>query len=338
VLCSPVFLNMTRWGLAYGEARAAWTDAVVDRYVATIEAGLGAAVATRRRAGPRSTELLYMPAAAAGACLNQILFNRAVGSAQGDAGCNGQTRLEELRCVLQAAGPPPTLPATANPYFAIIDSNAAHHVSLLLAERAFAAVPAGFAKAIVNFDAHEDFGTQVTPRSFRCDNWGIFSVRAVAGVYANPLANAYACFANKGAGGAAPNPPFSNSFVCRRPPAPVGRLPLAGATVAEQTTALLGLLGAGAPPGIAVYVTVDRDSMQSSYTDYDDGPYTQAALHAAAQECLQTLRAAGVTLAGFDVCGLPTLNGRGAQRLTPAERQAQALADLQFFHQQVLAY
>jgi hypothetical protein len=54
-----------------------------------------------------------------------------VGSPGGVAGFNGQTNLAQLRCGMNTVWP-----ALPHPVLGIIDSDAAHHVSLLLAERA----------------------------------------------------------------------------------------------------------------------------------------------------------------------------------------------------------
>jgi len=344
VNCSPVYFNMTRWALAYGGPGGAWTDAVVDAYVAQISQNAlnGTPIVSRRRAAPTSQDLLFIPPAVIAPCgAGPVLFNRPVGSATGGADNNGQTHLAAFHCVMNAGGPAPPFPATPHAYFAIIDSNAAHHLSALLAEHSFVGLPAGWAKVIVNFDAHSDFGTQINPNSYRCDNWGIYTVRPVANVFAAAVADMYVGFGNK------PGSAWATSFYRMRPPGPAPQQQLAGATVTAQVQALLAAVNAnavllnGAPwLGIAVYVTIDRDVMEASFTDYGDGPYPAVALYQAVHECLQVFRGSGVALRGVDICGLPTWTGGSAKQPTwgPAQRQARANVDIHSLYGQVVAY
>jgi hypothetical protein len=218
----------------------------------------------------------------------------------------------------------------------------------LLAERAFAAVPAGRARIVINFDAHTDFsGAVPAVASLRCDNWGSFTVNAVPPVYVNPIADVYVMMGNKVQGLAAPNPLWSNTSARFRAPVPAAAQPVAGATIAQQIQQLIVMLNGHAAAmnngnawaGYAVYVTVYRDVQQSSYTDYGDGAYTVAAVWQAVDDCLTELDNNNVAFAGFDICGLPTYAGTShvSGGLMPAGRIALACTDVTTFHNQINA-
>ena len=164
--------------------------------------------------------------------VGNVLFDTPVGASNGAAGNNGKTRIIPFHCAMFSTNGPP-LPATAHPYFAVIDSNEAHHLSTFLVERAFATVAPGWAKVIVNFDYHDDYTLIANVDSFRCDNWGGFAIRPIGGLYAAPIADFYV-----GLGGR-PNP-WQTSFYCMRRPETDGRKQqLAGPTVQAQANALL---------------------------------------------------------------------------------------------------
>jgi hypothetical protein len=340
---------MTRWGADYGASGANWGPNRVNPTVARVEIALGLAQNALTRlvsANNASNDLDFIPANVRVACnLGGQLFANTIGREDGVAGANGQCDLAELRCAMNGVWP-----ALPHPVLGIIDSDAAHHISLLLAERAFAAVPAGRARIVINFDAHTDFsGAVPAVASLRCDNWGSFTVRAVPPVYVNPIADVYVMIGNKVQGLAAPNPPWSNTSARFRVPAaggvPQAAQPVAGATIAQQIQQLIAMLNGYAAAmnngnawaGYTVYVTVDRDVQQTSYTDYGDGAYTVAAVWQAVDDCLTELDNNHVAFAGFDICGLPTYAGTSnvGGGMQPAGRIALACADVSTFHNRI---
>ena len=350
MLNSPIFISMTRWGVQYGGPGGGWGPGRVTPTANAIEHALQNVVAPGMPMAGALPRLL--PANNAGDDLDYILpatrlacnvpvpmFANPVGQAAGGAGANGQTQLAPLRCAFNAIWP-----ALAHPAYGIIDSDAAHHMSLLLAERAFAAAPGGHARIVINFDAHTDWGGGVNAMSLRCDNWGIHTVRAVPGVYPAPLADAYVMIGNRAGGGLAPVPAWSNTSCRFRPAAvgapviPAGPQAVAGANIRAQMQALIvmvdnALNGGAAMPGYSVYLTVDRDFQQTSYTDYGDGPYTVAAGWQAVSDCVDELahNVANVTFRGLDICGLPTWAGGsvvGGGGLGAAGEMALAITDI----------
>lgn len=107
--------------------------------------------------------------------------------------------------------------------------------------------------------------------------------------------------------------------------------------VEQQNT----LLGAGqAWSALEIYLSVDRDVMEGSFTDYGDGLYPLPQLWDFVQHFIDGLvalrgrePAVPVRFAGFDLCGLPMLNGssKSAGPTSPADRYLQVGADLQRF-------
>jgi hypothetical protein len=100
-----------------------------------------------------------------------------------------------------------------------------------------------------------------------------------------------------------------------------------------------------------VYVTVDRDVSQGSYTFWNDGSVSAVETRTAVQRCLQYLKSRNANLVGFDVSGLPDTAGcstalglhapQGIGCDPGAQEPAiirQARDDIDFFYQQVLAY
>jgi hypothetical protein len=347
---SPLFLSMTRWGADYGAPGVNWGAARVNPTVAQVETALGLGPAALPRLVPAnnaSNDLDFIPGGVRlGCALGGPLFANTVGRADGAAGANGQCNATDLRCAMNGVWP--VLP---HPVLGIIDSDAAHHVSLLLAERAFAAVPAGHARIVINFDAHTDYSSSPpNVASLRCDNWGSFTVRTPA-AYANPIADVYVMMGNKVQGLAPPNPLWSNTSARFRVPVPAAGVPaavqpVAGATITAQVQELINKLNGyavamnGGPwTGYDVYVTVDRDVQQSNYTDYGDGAYTVAAVWQAVHDCLTELHSNHVAFRGFDLCGLPTYAGTShvSGGMQPAGRLGLACTDVTTFHNEIVA-
>jgi hypothetical protein len=335
------FFNMTRWGMDYGGPTNPPIFPVVAGTSAWVAGALGAPAvpyAAFLTANAASNDLQYIPAAVRQQVLNGAnLFNRPVGSSNADNSNSGNTNLAAFRPVMQSIFPPDPA-GTWRAWLSVIDSNAAHHLSLLLAERGFATAPppavAGpRARIVINVDAHEDFsGGAVNIQNLRCDNWGLYTVRAVGEIWPVPLATAYV---SVGTRLAAAN--FGNSTVRLRSPAAVNARPLPGAAAVEQVQALWGILQAdgqgpaGPWAGCDVYLSVDRDVEQLSYTDYSDGSYAPPALWAFVEDYVAAFAANVINtrFVGFDICGLPTIGG--SSRLPPlpvADRRAQAVADI----------
>jgi hypothetical protein len=346
VLDSPLFVNMTRWGALYGGPGVAWGPARVTPVADQVENQLGLGPAGLPRLLPANNagdDLDYiLPATRVNLNLPNPLFARAVGSQAGGAMHNGQVQLDDLRGAMNSVWP-----ALANPCYAIIDSDAAHHVSLLLSELAFAGVPAGRAKIVINFDAHTDYSVApLNAASLRCDNWGSFAIRPVGAWL--PIADAYVMIGNKGGGGQAPVPAWSNT-TCRLRAPNTQSQNLAGATIRNQMQSLINLLnlnvaalnGGAAWAGYDVYVTVDRDVQQTSFTDYGDGVYSPIVAWQAVHDCLDELNnnIPNVSFAGFDLCGLPTYVGGSvtAGPLAPQQRLNLALQDIQTFENEIAA-
>ncbi|MEO3808731.1 hypothetical protein ABGB17_06990 [Sphaerisporangium sp. B11E5] len=346
MLDSPLYVNMTRWGALYGGPGGNWGPGRVDPAADQVENQLGLGPGGLPRLLPASNtsdDLDYiLPATRVNLGLPNPLFAAAVGSQHGGAGNNGRVVLDDLRGAMNSVWP-----VLANPCYAIIDSDAAHHVSLLLAELAFANVAAGRAKIVINFDAHTDYSVAaMNAASLRCDNWGSFVIRPV-GAWV-PIADAYVMIGNKAGGGQAPNPAWSNT-TCRLRAPNTQSQNLAGATVRLQMQSLVNLLNAniahlnGNAPwaGYDVYVTVDRDFQQQSFTDYGDGAYTTVAAWQAVHDCMDELNnnVPNVAFAGFDICGLPTYAGASvaAGALAPQQRFNLALQDIQTFENEIAA-
>ncbi|MFC6080822.1 hypothetical protein [Sphaerisporangium aureirubrum] len=346
MLDSPLFVNMTRWGALYGGPGAIWGPARVTPVADQVENQLGLGPGGLPRLLPASNasdDLDYiLPLTRVNLNLPNPLFAHAVGSQAGGAFHNGQVQLDHLRGAMNSVWP-----ALANPCYAIIDSDAAHHVSLLLAELAFANVAAGRAKIVINFDAHTDYSpAAMNAASLRCDNWGSFTIRPVGAWL--PIADAYVMIGNRAGGGLAPVPAWSNT-TCRLRAPNVQSQNLAGATVRLQMQSLINLLNANivalnagaAWNGYDVYVTVDRDFQQTSFTDYGDGAYAPVAAWQAVHDVLDELNnnVANVSFAGFDLCGLPTYAGGSvtAGPLAPQQRFDLALQDVQNFENEIAA-
>jgi hypothetical protein len=340
------FFNMTRWGMDYGGPTNPPIIPAVPGTSAWVAAALGAPAvpyAAFLTANAASNDLQYIPAAVRQQVLNGAnLFNRPVGSSDADNSCSGNTNLAAFRPVMQSIFPPD--PAGAwRAWLSVVDSNAAHHLSLLLAERGFTTAPppavAGpRARVVINVDAHEDFsGGAVNIANLRCDNWGLYTVRSVGQIWPNPLATAYVTV-----GTSSDAAGFRNSKVRLCPPAAVNARGLPGDTAAAQVQALWAELQAAAPvllnnpagawAGCDVYLSVDRDVEQFSFTDYNDGSYAPAVLWPFVAGYVAAFAANGINtrFVGFDICGLPTWGGMSRVRPIPppVDRRAQAVADI----------
>jgi hypothetical protein len=314
--------------------------------VTKVSTALGAPLAAFLPVTPDSKNLDYLLADARVQCdlAARALFDKPVGTESG-AASNGETDFGTFRCAFtngvwpQMKGP--------HPWLAIIDSNNCHHLSTLLAEQAFLNTAPNRAKIVFNFDGHSDYPRVAGVASIACHNWGLYTVRPVAGIYATPIAHAYVGIGNLGGGShQPPNVPWSNTFVRLAPNAPPGPQNLGNLNVTDQVDALLTLLDNnavqinGAPwVGYDAYVSVDRDFEKLSFTDYGDGGYSPADAWAAVGACLTRLRERGVRFRGFDICGLPTMRGTASTNRVWSEQEKtdQAIADITTLHNLVTA-
>lgn len=105
-----------------------------------------------------------------------------------------------------------------------------------------------------------------------------------------------------------------------------------------------------------VYITVDRDVSQRSFTYWGDGYMTAAEMRSAVDRCLTYLRTKNANLVGFDIAGLPDSKGSSealgilavkqglevVQGGDPGDQEQaiiqQAKDDIQYFFDKVRAY
>jgi hypothetical protein len=317
-----VFLNTTRWGRCYGPDGPPLQLGAVLQVAGEVADRLGPAregvFESFLHATEHSNGLTYAAPVA------DPLFLRPIGSPVGtDVVSNGEIN---PRTLVQAFAPVwAQLPDPERLRCTVIDSNNAHHFSLLLAQRVLATAPAGRTRLIVNFDAHTDYGL-TSNNLLRCSNWGAFAIRQGVQpdgtpLFPRPAADAYLSVGVKGAD-AGPGQ---------------GRLRIGAGAMAEQilqpvgmnnapgnqqpvatnlVTALVNALQVAQLPSnrLDVYVSIDRDVEQRSFTDYNDGPFPPALIWAFIEAFVRALAArrgpdSVVRLAGFDLCGFPTLAG-----------------------------
>lgn len=200
------------------------------------------------------------------------------------------------------------------PLFSIIDTNSAHHLSAPLVERAVSrADPRRLAgqptraMLVINFDNHPDYGGDTTS-PVTCQNWGCFVSKTVQNVYANPIADAYVRF---GANDPQANPTWGRGewHQANLAGGMVDINPNYTATLQAQLNTVIGIISPGAPANVDAYVSLDRDVLKRSFTQYNDGPFPAAAGIAGVETCLAHLVGVGARIVGFDICGLPTFPG-----------------------------
>ena len=173
-------------------------------------------------------------------------------------GGHGTVKLADLDREFFAPAGSPITGDMAGFVFGVIDHNSAHHMSYVLARRAFSGNTAK-KKIIVNFDRHQDYGSQST--DIACDTWAYFTRNGstkfadgyvAIGTYQPSGTNSakYSCAADNGSGGAT----WLNN-----PDALLSHLGITGQTKATD---------------VALYITVDRDWTTYSRTPYGDGYYT----------------------------------------------------------------
>ena len=251
--------------------------------------------------------------------------------------------LIEIKAALDVSQQNPQLPL-----FAVVDHNAAHNVSAVLAERAFANVGRSNAlRVVINFDFHDDSPAKIDLREqiIRCDNWAGFMTRKVPDIYPEPVADAYINFGVSSGRDAKVSGNLGAGVyqLARDDGAKPARIIPADHPVPTVTEQLKTVIEWFSLRNVDFYISIDRDFMVGSYTPWGDGSQLPAAGRAAVAEALlyfQTglMRGATGRLVGLDVTGLPALGGRSAAGISEPEAIEQANEDLVTFYRQVVAY
>lgn len=195
------------------------------------------------------------------------------------------------------------------PLFSVIDHNSAHHVSWGLAKHAFSNYGDEDAKKlIINFDAHKDFSkirSKHVKYKIRCNNWAAWAVAGGVDL-SYRIAHGYmhighpANYTRRNFGAKSGDWGGSKYYAPHSSPVSFKKR-----TVESQVMAALKATGTSP---VDAYVTLDRDVMIGSGTSYGCGEHLPKHLFQALDECLATLYGAGVSLCGFDICGLPAFS------------------------------
>lgn len=270
---------------------------------------------------------------------NGNFLNVPAGNQAGQGDANGALPWERFQC-----GLPPVFPRI-NPGgllrkpFSVIDTNAAHHFTLAIANYALNVLapnlplqpgaPAARRRVIVNFDAHDDIGTGGA--MIACDRWGRYAVRPPAGSTLANVADLYAVLGVK----FVPTPALPAGFLV---PRNQNKSNLRPASWGDAVNQMMAAAGATATNQVDLYVSIDRDVMQSSYTTYGDGAYTPQAIRAGVQAFLQAWN--GARVVGMDVVGLPATGGSGIVQpdWSLQQQMAQAAADISSFYTSAIPY
>ncbi|GAA1499775.1 hypothetical protein GCM10009827_003380 [Dactylosporangium maewongense] len=327
----PVFFNAGRWGLGYDPAVGEWSEEHVQPMLDMI----GGVLPDRGPLRPvmytnaSSDDPANLPSHIRAECpeLPRPLFSTPVGAHNGDSRNNGATKAKAFCCAFDKWLS--ALPQW-HPYFAVIDSNECHHLSVPLSAWALRPTPPDRARIVVNFDAHADIQTGVpVTRPLRCDNWGLYVLRPIGDVYPQAAADTYV-----GIGNNTGSPtPWGDSFAFARW-GTLTKTPLGPGDMATQLDAVITLLDRQQQwSGYDLYISVDRDIESSSFTDYGDGRYTPNDVWARVADFIRAAQARGVRCVGFDICGLPTVNGRSriSDDWSEEQRIDRALEDIVAF-------
>jgi hypothetical protein len=212
------------------------------------------------------------------------------------------------------------------PMFSIIDTNSAHHLSAPLVERAVNRADLGrlggnpaHAMLVVNFDCHTDYGTTALGTPVTCQSWGRFVSNAIPNVYGHALADAYLQMGTPSAGAATWTTAVWHPAAVLHPaqaktPVKTG---IGTNSVADQLDMVVGQINPNALP-LDAYVSLDRDLLKQSYTQYDDGAFPPDAGIEGVKECLTRLvQHHHADIVGFDICGLPTYPGSSSRSGPP---------------------
>lgn len=199
------------------------------------------------------------------------------------------------------AGDRPILTDIGNPLFSVVDHNSAHHMTYILANKAFRGNQdmAG-RRVVINFDNHKDYETfNPAADSLCCQNWG-------QALRPRPEDNAlhrdYSVgrYIVLGLGSANANVVSWGLDGIRHQ----DKVDLTQEVA--MADALRKSLQLGEPlENYFFHVTVDRDFMKGSFTPYGDGPHYPQEGRNMVLQCLHYLKQRGAKLVGFDITGLP---------------------------------
>lgn len=196
-------------------------------------------------------------------------------------------------------GTSPILTDVPNPLFSLIDHNSAHHMSYVLAQKAFrgSGNTSGWS-IVVSFDQHTDYNDFTNINGIiDCQSWGqaLRPTNRAVRTIDSPIAQYIVL--GSGAGTA-----------CGR------RWSMNGANVGPNvglgnTTAILNhFFQARNLAGYDVYITVDRDFIKAGATPYPEQAFSATPVvgRKAVSDCLGFFKARNTNFVGFDVCGWPS--------------------------------
>ena len=212
-----------------------------------------------------------------------------------------------------------------SPIFAVIDHNSAHHLSYILAKKAFttAHTDGKRNKVVINFDNHADGnppvkGAEDPPNYIHCNNWAYQLFRDASAknlVYISVGAHDQKLFSGHPAGktliwhGEGKN--HADTDILTEVIHPDGTRDTNIEHILDTVEgAVKGKMDNFSWGTADVYVTVDRDFMKGSLTPYGDGEYLPVVGRNAVKSCLTYLgKNKKAKLVGFDVIGLPGEGG-----------------------------
>jgi hypothetical protein len=325
----PVYFQLSRWLYGYFQNptfSTVYHDATATNYITGLLnqlPGPAANPVSMRGVAPDGLNVNYIPAPYRN---NQNLLQRPCGDpgpGKDKAGENNgmTTYVQWQNGFHNLFANDVQLNGIAEPLFSIIDTDSAHHLSAPLVERAV--TRAGSQAAIViNYDMHPDYGTG-GGGTIGCQGWGYYVSNAVGAIHAAPLAQAYVRL-----GGSPPRdnqaPAWDGGEWHRAGTGGMSVIqPLQGQPhlVTNQINAVLAAVAQAANVArVDAYISIDRDLIQTSLTQYDDGKFTWVDTLAGVQACLAALQAHGSRLIGFDVCGLPTHPGVSSRSWVAGQR------------------
>jgi hypothetical protein len=227
------------------------------------------------------------------------------------SGGNGRVLLEQLERSMETP-----FERVDYPVFAVIDHNSAHHMSYVLAKNAFskfALVGEDRKKVVINFDNHAD-GNEPKPdhTTIHCNNWAyhFFLDHGKAGSAVNPIYISLGSYGQRlfKADKDGRSTENGDTFVYNRGVTGACKYvtdPMADGNILVIMENIRGVTGFEWR-NADVYITVDRDFMIGSYTNYGDGKYSPQVGRNAVTTCLCYLVTSGANLVGFDIIGLPT--------------------------------
>ena len=239
-----------------------------------------------------------------------------------------------------------------SPIFAVIDHNSTHHMSYILARKAYSTASNDLnrrKKVVINFDNHGDGPVpdkqSYDPNYIKCGDWAyhLFLEHSLSDAESDPAKKDPAVnpvYISVGAhlqslwrGGEIGATQIYYEDVTRRFSAPA----LTDSNIEE----IMGIISELVSPHLSwdnadVYITVDRDFMIGSYTPYKDGFYSPLVGRLAVANCLSYLSKNHANLVGFDVIGLPSEWGSSSYKREEAVEEA--IIDTWWFYNSVSHY